>query len=255
MKKLLLILSLTFPFTALCQDDKEIFKRFTFDIKAGAAIPLGAYANSSTDQLIRENPSDPNREVVGVFTKNGNGFAKPGYFYEGNLGYRFGKHIFGGVFGQRFTNPINLEPVNFFLKEINPEFDMSQNDYKGRLIGPLIGVGKSNGLFHYSISQSVGSAKMDFPIFEMAYGEDIPWVFTHFGDYEPIETWFSKTELILSYQLSPWMKLGGNISFIYADFDYSLNLANVPGGSGFYQCDDTVNLRLLNLGLHLGIEF
>lgn len=255
MRKILIILSLALPLAALSQEDRGKFSRFNFDFKAGTAIPLGPYSNSSTSQLVRENPFDPNRQVIGVFTKDGNGFAEPGFFYEGSIIYSFGKRWFIGFLGQKFSNPVNLIPVNFLLKEIVPEFNMSQGDYQGTLLGPMIGFSKTSGLLRYSISQAFGSSKLDFPIFKMGYGENVPWVFTHFYDYEPIKSLFSKTEFKLDYQILPWIKLGGNLSFIYSDFDYSLTLSNVPGGSGFYQFDDTVNLRLLNLGLHMGIEF
>jgi hypothetical protein len=239
----------------LSQVEGAKFNRFAFEIKAGTAVPVGVYANSSTDQLIRENPFDPNREVVGVFTKNGNGFARPGQFFEGSLSYRFSKGLFAGVIGQRFENPINLNPVNDFLTEVDPNFNMVQNEYQGTLFGPRIGIGKTKGAFQYNVSQAFGWSKLEFPIFEMSYGENVPWVFTHFFDYEPIESWFSKTEVTISYRLSPWIRLGGDLSFVYSDFNYSLTLTNVPGGSGFYQYYDTVNLRLLNLGLHIGVEF
>lgn len=255
MKKILLILFLALPLFAISQEDMGKFSRFSFEIKAGASIPLGPYSNSSTSRLVRENPFDSNRQVIGVFTKDGNGFAQTGYFYEGSISYLFSKRWFGGFIGQRFNNSVNLNPVNNYLQEINPVFTMSQGDYHGSLLGPMIGIRKAKGLFYYSISQALGRARLDFPIFEMGYGDKVPWVFTHFYDYEPIKSLFSKTELKLAYEILPWMRLGGNLSFIYADFDYSLTLSNVPGGSGFYQYDDTVNLRLLNLGLHVGIEF
>lgn len=255
MKKWFIIIILVFPSLGKAQGSSEKFNRFSVDFKVGTAIPVGAFANNSTSNLIRQDPNANEGRVTGVFTKEGNGFAKPGFTWSGEVTYMFAKAFFGGLMYQKAFNPVDLAAANDYLRTLDNRVTMRQDDYQATFIAPMVAYQTMRGKFDFSISQAIGKSELAFPYFEMEFDAPPPNIFRHLYDTEPIRSWFSKTEIQTNYQINSFLHVGAHLSYLYSNFDYNLALVMSPGGSGEFRTPDTVNLRLLNLGLHLGIEF
>ncbi len=255
MRKVFTILLLILPLIGRPQGNSEKFSRFSVDFKVGTAIPTGAFANTSTSNLIGLDPNANEGQVIGVFTKEGNGFAKPGFTWSGEVTYRFYKAFFGGLMYQKAINPVDLAAANGYLRTLDSRVTMRQEDYQSTFLAPMLGYQTVRGKFNFRISQAIGKSEIEFPYFEMEFDAPPPNIFRHLYDTEPISSWFSRTELQTSYRVNKFLHVGAHLSYFYSNFDYNLALVMSPGGSGEFQTPDTVNLRLLNLGLHIGIEF
>jgi hypothetical protein len=255
MKNVLIIILLVFPLLGKAQGNSEKFNRFSADFKIGTAIPVGAFEKNSTSNLIGQDPNANEGRVIGVFTKEGNGFAKPGFTWSGEVTYRFAKAFFGGLMYQNASNPVDLEAANDYLRTLDSRVTMRQDDYHATFLAPMIGYQTAFGKFDFRISQAIGKSELGFPYFEMEFDAPPPNIFRHLYDTQPISSWFSKTEVQTSYRLNNFLHVGVHLSYLYSNFDYNLALVMSPGGSGEFRTADTVNLRLLNLGLHIGVEF
>ena len=261
-KYIFLIFGFLFSFQSAWSQESADFGRFRIELKGGAAVPVGAFANNSTDNLTRPDEYENESQYIGVFTKEGNGFAKPGLFYGGEITYNLTQSFFVGVTALAISNPLDLNTVNEFLVGLEGnysvplKFNMSQEDYKSTFLAPIIGFQKIKGQWDFRISQAVGFSRMDFPFFEMEIlGPGVPLFFRHFYATEDLTSWFSKTESSFCYHLTERFHVGGSIAYLFSDFDYDLTLVISPGGSAEWRSPDTVNMRLLNFGFHVGFDF
>lgn len=130
---------LTLPIAALCQEDKEISSRFSVDFKVGAAIPVGAFVSKSKSNPTRDDEYVNGGRYRGVLGKEGNGFAKPGFTWSGEIAYRFAKAFFGGMIYQRATNPVDLAAANDYLRTLDDRVTTRQDDYIATFFAPMVG--------------------------------------------------------------------------------------------------------------------
>jgi hypothetical protein len=255
MKNVLIIILLVFPLFGKAQGSSEKFNRFSVDFKVGAAIPVGAFASKSTSNLTRDDEYVNGGRYIGVFTKEGNGFAKPGFTWSGEVTYMFVKSFFGGLMYQRATNPVDLAAANDYLRTLDDRVTMRQDNYQATFLAPMVGYQIVRGKFDFRISQAIGKSELAFPYFEMEFDAPPPNIFRHLYEPEILRSWFSKTEIQTNYRINSFLHVGAHLSYLYSNFDYNLTLVMFPGGSGEFRTPDTVNLRLLNLGMHIGVEF
>ncbi|MBX2947414.1 MAG: hypothetical protein KF725_16410 [Cyclobacteriaceae bacterium] len=277
-QKTAFILSLMFymSLAAFGQGNNPDSSRISISISSGWAIPLGSFAKSSPEKIVRVYNNDPYPPYIRVenYARESSGAAIKGSFINIHFAYRLNQKWLMLAQAGFTRNAVNAQGASDFLNKFPSSspfnsFSIRAVDYTVLTISSGLNyqlTWRRNGL---NFGPMLGIGIMDYPDYEISFKESDFAPLTirrHLGAqpnlvgllYGGVAEIYHKWNLRQkgTYKLLARVDVGLRLSYSAADFTYYSTLGNRDTNPRIFESyKDEVNYRLLNLGLSIGYKF
>ncbi|MDN3602408.1 hypothetical protein QWZ00_04700 [Belliella kenyensis] len=245
---------------ALAQNNKTHVGRFEISVGAGVLIPVGKFASTSTtgfEQTVFEIQGDDQYDIR-FFSKKNHAHAKRGGDLNIEINYLTKRNWVHGIGFGKSSNTVNLEKANIVFSE-SPFSQISskiihQQDFNINYLTYNLSYDLSIKKTSIRPYQKIGLSQLDFPYYHLE--EETEWKisFIHEGDQPRSSGLYFESGVITNISLSNKFELGLNLSYRFADFDYTMYKRVVPGGSTTFIVPDQVNMRAIMTGFRLAYK-
>ena len=223
--------------------------RWSVSLSYGIASPIAGFQKAAPEKTVVYDPYTPGVAFYNGFDKQGNSAAKAGTFFSLGLNYLITKKWIVFLDFGNTTNSVNVESVMDYWKVIyGPVANTVQNDYQTMFALTGIGYKLKWKKLDLMITQKIGWAIMQFPDYRFG-----GWI--NERPEAPLQSFMVGWGIKASYFLNKNIFTGIAVSFTTADFNYSVALRVVPGGSTIISKSDQVSYRQLTTGIHVGYRF
>lgn len=233
-------------------------QRWEFKVDGGYSIPVAKYGKVDVSQTIS---IVDGRSLHEYFDKEDHGSAETGSYYTVTIKRLFPKHklIASAGLGKGFNSVNTMEISNYYTNFFNNEFYFvfEQDDYE-------VIYGFLSGGYHINISKLsltveplVGYSSMSYPNYKMLFylraTDELRLETTHLGPTENIGSLMVGVQSAIDLTLVKRLLLGISLRYLSANYDYTIE----PKTAGIDSRvrNDTVNYRVFNVGVSLGVLF
>ena len=230
--------------------------KLDISIIGGLSLPIGSYGeNDPSKSAIYANAS----QVKG-FAKEMCGFAKTGYNYNLEIGYKVFPHFKILLITGSYLNPVETKNMSDFMTVIfHGEIRVEEESYKYFYFNPGIGYYQSLNRFEFGLNLFMGYSLTSFPYYKFVFASSTtnpPDMFAHDGPRPNLNALSIGTSISATYSLSNRFKIGIDANYQRADFKYTMSPRLIPGGGGAdLTFSDILKCRVINLGLKFGYVF
>lgn len=245
-------------------------EKFQVSISSGLSQPVGAFKKPDPTNLFTYNPDGSNPEFIG-FLKEGNGYAKPGYFINGGVLFHVRSFLNLGASLGYTHNPVNSDPASKHMTEVFtkyswfhdfPGFVINSNPYQTYQLKIDMLLKKQWDKLALHAGPSFGMAFMNFPDYSFRtysfqdYTTEPNRTFQRMGGVQKINGFLIGMKSTVNYTLNPKLKLGLFFEYLSSNFDYKIELEYLesPTYSSWGPFEDTVNYRVIQLGFQFMVS-
>lgn len=247
------LIGLLFTLTILTPLYAQENKGLSVNINVGFSLPVGSYTNDNAEEaaIYRQ---EGIRAVIG-FDKGITGFAKTGYFYTLDVQYSL-KKIFFGIGAGQLTNPVNDDKLTKFLNELYQEQEVIHDDYNITYFTPFLGYTYRIAKMDISLSLLAGYSRSKYPYYKSILLYTISdSIWAHDGPTPDLDSLMAGGSLAFIYHFSTGIYAGFSVTYRQANYDYSMSLRTIPGGSQNDIIYDVLKVRVINTGIKVGYRF
>ncbi|SMD43357.1 hypothetical protein SAMN00777080_1949 [Aquiflexum balticum DSM 16537] len=261
MKRYLTLILAILSFDTIGQDFFFNKAKFEITIGGGILLPVGSYANNSTTYFAQNVQSalidTEFYYVETIFAKKRNASARRGTDLNLEINFLHNQRLVHGISLGSSRNAADLTKANAYFANLQfPYIVSSQEDYRVRYLAYSLGYRLIIKQIQIRPYQKIGIAQMNFPYYQLeSTGFQSPWSFIHEGNKPKLSSLYLESGFLTIISLSSRVNLGLNLSYRWADFDYTMYKRAVPGGSVPVIVPDQVNLRAIQTGIRLGYTF
>lgn len=228
-------------------------EELAFSLSGGSARPMGGFSGKDMyAAAIFRNDVDP-PWVMGI-NKSENGFARPGYYYAGQVNYGITNRFFIFFRAGSSNNPVAEQAIEDYFAELYPEWgeEFHHTDYRIRTLTPGIGYSYRFGKWGVSTGLLAGRGQMAFPYFKMVVSTatELRLYWGHKGPSPDLNGLVYGGLFNLSYETRR-IRTGLEILYQGSDFGYSMTTIVSPGGNFNPEYHDTIKSSLLFIGLQV----
>ena len=245
-------------FNALGQSDKTT--KLDISISGGLSLPVGSYGNKSPLKSAIYVEGAPALTVKG-FAKDRSGFAKTGYCYNLEIKYKLTTSLRLLLLAGTYSNTVETDGMSDFLTQVkdNRETKVEEDDYSFLYFTPGIGYYYSLNKFELGLNLFMGYSISSFPYYKFIFlytTLDPPPIFAHYGPKPDLGAFTLGTSLSATYNVFNRFRIGIDILYQRANFEYNMSPMTIPGGNpGIYNFSDILKARVINTGLKIGYSF
>lgn len=247
------IILLLFPtLKALSQNDKST--KFEISANGGLSLPVGLYGEN--------NPSKSAIYVdvtqVKGFAKEKSGFAKSGYYYNLELKYNLNSTFKILLITGTYSNPVETTGMTDLLTQISAQ-KVEEDSYRYFYINPGFGYQYSISKFNFGLNLFAGYSFTSYPYYKFIFLNspvNPPDIFAHYGPRPNLGAVTLGTSFSTTYNISNEFRIGLDVLYQRADFDYTVTPKLIPGGGGAnLTFSDILKVRVINAGVKVGYCF
>lgn len=231
-------------------------QQWQLKIEGGYSLPLSKYSKVDVSKTISN--VDGNL-LAEYFDKEGHGAAETGSYYAVNVKRLFSnkKFIMSVGFGQG-SNTVNTSEISNYYTDFTNDifyYVFEQNDYEVTYAFLSAGYHHNISKLSLTIEPLIGYSSMRYPNYKLTVYLDATDEFrfdaTHRGPTEGIGALMIGIQSAIDFRLIQRLLLGVNLRYLSANYDYTIE----PKATGIdsRKRNDTVNYRVFNIGLSLGI--
>lgn len=231
-------------------------QQWQIKVDGGYSLPLSRYGKVDVSETISIVDGYPLAEY---FDKDDHGAAKTGNYYTVLFKRLFpnNKLIASAGFGQG-SNPVNTTDISNYYTDFLDDifyYVFEQDDYE--LTYGFVSAGYHHQIskFSFTIEPLIGYSSMRYPDYKMTVYLDATDEFrfnvTHRGPTKDMAALMIGAQSAIDFTLLNRLLLGVSLRYLSANFDYTIE----PKATGIdsRKRNDTVNYRVFNIGLSLGI--
>jgi hypothetical protein len=240
---------------------QENSKKFSISISAGFAVPIGAFASNDAEESAIKKYDLNNENVYHIqgFSKKENGFATTGQFFSIDLQYNLDKSWFVKAKTEKLSCPVDGESIATYYTQFFPtDIWVENEDFNLSMLGAGFGYKYNFSKFNLTGALIGGYGKCNYPSYaiNIAFSdpEHIAQI-TQEGETPDLSSFIFGLDLSLNYNPVSWLMLGLECDCLNGNFDYTMQNRFIPGGNTGVEYEDTLSVRLLNLGLKVGFLF
>ncbi len=227
--------------------------RIQIGARGGWALPVGAFANQDFSNSIN---FIEGRYYPAAFYKEGNGYAETGSFLAVDASYSMNEKLLLGIGFYYTKNSVDItEAIAYHVTHFDR--DGGQHD-PYRVSSGLAHAGYRivSGRLELVPKLMAGLGYLQFTDYRFAYTADQPTPYWgHDGEKKGSYALMLGAGFSGIYWFVDRIGISANLDFLWANFDYSMNLRSIPGGSGSMPVDDRVNYRILPLSIGINARF
>ncbi len=119
-------------------------------------------------------------------------------------------------------------------------------------VTPGLGYTFQRGKWEYNAGVFLGYGKINYPYYEALFLQTLIWA--HSGPRPDLSSWVSGGLVNVTHELGKF-KVGLDLLFQSANFQYTIFPITIPGGSQSQSFNDTIKTRILTVGLVVGYSF
>ena len=235
----------------------EISDRLSISVSGGLSLPVFSYAGSNAAESASYGPEDIYPFLIG-FSKEKNGFAKTGSYYNLEVKYKTAKRWLFLLRGGQFTNTVETDNLSEFLTDDIFGFptNVEHLDYNIFYITPGVGYAFTKNAIEFDIIVLSGYARCNYPYYLSTVEYiSIQRYWSHRGEKPDLRSFALGASFSVLYHLSPKFIFGIESNYLQASFKYSMKNELWPGSGGSYEFDDKLKVRVLNTGVKIGYKF
>ncbi|MEQ8714301.1 MAG: hypothetical protein RIC80_14870 [Cyclobacteriaceae bacterium] len=238
-------------------------KSWSIQFTSGVSLPVGKFSKMDVNQTISmvEALGEGYYQWEG-FNKNMNNSAEIGFLYTMSIKRQLSGNFHGFVDYISTQHNVETDPVRDFYYDTFSFFptqrlEFRQDNYRFRGLIGGIGYTQSLGSFFIDFQLGLGYTSLDYPSYSwIVYGtkEGTTGVGSDYANIAPHSNPTSMALSVISgvkYPLGNFF-IGVDFSFMTANFEYAVDLRS-PGNRPIIR-DETINYRVLNLGLIVGLR-
>ena len=250
--KLLYIFLLIFSISSYGQQKWQI------KVDGGYSIPVSKYAKVDVSQTFSFIDGSPLAEF---FDKEGHGFAEISNYYNIAVKRKLlnNKLIVSAGFGQG-TNPVNTTEISNYYTDFLDDifYYVFEQDHFNITYGFLsAGYNHQISILNFTFEPLMGFSSMRYPDYKMTGYLDATDEYRieaiHRGPKEDISSLLIGIQSAIDVILLNRLLLGISIRYLSANYGYVIEPE--VGGIDPRERNDTVNYRVFNVGISLGILF
>lgn len=227
-------------------------------VDGGYSIPVSKYGKVDVSETISIVDGYPLAEY---FDKEGHGAAETGSYYTVNIKRLFpNKKLIASIgFGQG-SNPVSTTEIsNYYTDYLNDGayFVFEQDDYKVTYGFLSAGYHHKVSFLSLTVEPLIGYSSLLYPNYKMTVYTEVTDEFrfdvTHRGPTEDIGALMIGIQSAIDFTLLKGLLLGVSMRYLSANYDYTIE----PKAHGIdsRERNDTVNYRVFNIGISLGVLF
>jgi hypothetical protein len=159
----------------------------------------------------------------------------------------------------KIVNTVHNEILSDFLTlKFDTPVSLVHDDYKFNYLSPGFGFARTHKNFEFGFDIFFGYSDCTYPYYKgirLNSNTDPKIIWAHSGDRPTLESLTFGSEAFLRYSLLKHLLIGLACSFQAAQFNYKISNKQIPGGSNVFEIEDTLKVKLINVGLSLGYKF
>lgn len=244
--------------------------KFEIYFSSGFCLPIGAFQDTEPTSIFTYQPDGSNPEFVG-FSKEGHGYAETGFSINGGAAWHLNSWLSIDLGAGYSSNPVNSESVENHMTEIFsrfatlhdfPFFTIDQSPYETQYLKIGILYNKRWDRIKIHAGPSFGIASLKFPdyyiqTFAFQDNETAPnRNYIHTGSKPRLDAFLFGLKSRVNYSISTSLNIGLFAEYLNADFAYEIELDNIesPTDQSFGPFQDTVNYRVIQIGLEISLK-
>jgi hypothetical protein len=231
-------------------------------------LPVGAFGETEPTSVFTYRPDGSNPQFVG-FSKEGHGYAENGFGINGGAVWNMNSWLsldFGAGYS---SNSVETKSVSEHMTEIFsialhdfPGFIIESEPYENRYVKAGVLYNKRWNKTRLLAGPSFGFASLKFPDYSIQtfgfqdYESEANRNYVHTGEKSPSNSFLFGLKSKVSHSLSPAFDIGFVVEYLNANFDYTIELDYLESTEGysFGPFEDTVNYRVVQIGLELCLK-
>jgi len=233
-------------------------QKWQIKLDGGLSLPISKYSKLDLSETFS---LDGNIIYAEYFDKKDHGAAERGTYYTISAKRKlFNEKMVLSVNYGSGNNPVNVEEISDYYTEYLDDifyYVFEQDDYRVNQVFVSAGYNYQVSTFSFSFEPIIGLSIMDFPGYSMtAYlkaTDEFRFDVRHRNETEDSNTLLLGIQSAIDVTLFNHLLLGLSIRYLSANHDYVIEPKAV--GIDSRERHDTVNYRVINVGLSLGILF
>ncbi len=233
-------------------------QKWQIKVDAGYSVPISKYAKVDVSETFSFVDGSPLAEF---FDKEGHGAAETGNYYHITIKRQLldNKLITSVGFGQG-SNPVNTSEISNYYTDFLDDifyYVFEQDRYNVTYGFVSAGYNHHISILTFTIEPLIGFSSMRYPDYkETGYldaTDEFRFEATHRGPKEDIGSLLIGIQSAIDVNFLNRLLLGINVRYLSANYDYIIE----PKVTGIdsRERNDTVNYRVINIGLSLGVVF
>lgn len=229
-------------------------------VDGGYSIPVSKYGKVDVSQTISVVDGYSQAEY---FDKEDHGAAETGRYYTVLIKRLFlNKKLIGSVGFGRSSNPVNTTEISEYYTDYYFDDDgfnlvFEQDDYEVTYGFLSAGYHHNISKLSFTVEPLIGYSTMRYPNYKMtayvAATNEFRFETVHRGPTPDIDALLVGIQSAIDFTLFERLLLGVSMRYLSANYDYTIEPKNI--GIDSRERNDTVNYKVFNVGISVGVLF